>query len=128
MRARRARAEEKYIVQGKAACRAFRDRLAQCGLYGGEADGGVAKWFEAMDSSGFSRSDGTLTLRELRIGLANTKERTGVTLLKNDELMHFVRHIDKSGESDLSLSEVQVAIDGLDQLSEVRSNNDVTHT
>ena len=116
MRARRQKAEEKAIKEGKAAMRTFIARLAQIGLT-------VREWFDAMDGCCGARSDGNVTFRELRLGLSRTEAETGVCLLRDDdtstsELMQFVRYIDTSGENDLTYEEVSDALAKLDSLTE----------
>ena len=108
---RRARAVEKYMADGRRVARKLREALHEQGWT-------VEEWFEAMDASGAASSDGTVTSRELRIGLRRLEREEGLKLLAldgdTDEVIMFVRFIDTSGEGDISAVEIEAAFLQLD--------------
>ena len=114
-RARRAKAEEKYIAEGKGTMRRLLERLASVAK---PKPLSLKQWFDQMDGAGAASANATVTARELRLGVKAIRKASGVTLLDEGELMALLRFIDKSGEGDVSYKEMTDAVAKLDTPTE----------
>eukprot|EP00520_Triparma_pacifica_P008638 CAMPEP_0118638156 /NCGR_PEP_ID=MMETSP0785-20121206/3529_1 /TAXON_ID=91992 /ORGANISM="Bolidomonas pacifica, Strain CCMP 1866" /LENGTH=2054 /DNA_ID=CAMNT_0006529377 /DNA_START=28 /DNA_END=6189 /DNA_ORIENTATION=+ len=111
-KSRRARAEKGLVQKGK-------KLLAKLKTILDKKNWTVEQWFSKMDSSGASKSDGTCTSRELRLGLKKLKDGKGKKeLFSEPDIMKLVRFMDPSGEGDISIEEAVIAFDKLGKVSE----------
>ena len=120
--ARRARANQRQHKRGKDLMKRLSEFLKHRRM-------SVEQWFAIMDASGAATANGTVTSRELRIGmkqLSSREEGSGGTSgkasglpslvlsgiqLTEDEITTLLRFMDPSGEGDLSIDEVKEAFD-----------------
>ncbi|GMH68941.1 hypothetical protein TrRE_jg1105, partial [Triparma retinervis] len=113
-KARRARAEKGLVQKGK-------KLLAKLKKILDKKSWTVQQWFSKMDSSGAAKSDGTVTSRELRLGLKKLKQGKGknaTEIFSEPDVMKLVRFMDPSGEGDISIDEAVAAFDKLGKVSE----------
>jgi len=124
-KARRARAQKGLVQKGKkllTKLKAIIDKKSWT----------IEYWFSKMDSSGAAKSDGTVSTRELRLGLKKLKQGRGknaTEIFSEPDIMKLVRFMDPSGEGDISIEE---AISAFDKLGKVSSDElmeqEVGHT
>lgn len=114
-RARRVQAHRHHELHGRRLLARLEDLIHASGEYNS-----VGEWFERMDQAGLSRADGTVTMRELRIGLARLRLSRGGFSKK--ELVALMRYMDPSGDGELSIEEVMDSFRRLHEVSDAKRN------